>query len=99
MALALTAENQFDIIIRGGPQTRAEAGRHYTMASAPVPSCLVPPMTNTPHLCHIGEDRDLDYELHYAQCGAAVLTCKEHADGSLWVDNDEYSSRVNSSGS
>ena len=37
----------------------------------------------------------MDYEVHYAQCGAAVLTCREHENGSLWVDNDEYESRVN----
>lgn len=47
------------------------------------------------HLCHIGEESELEYELHYAHCGAAVVTCREHADGTLWADNDEYSSRVN----
>jgi hypothetical protein len=47
-----------------------------------------------PHMCFIDES-DLDHGVHYAQCGPAVLACREKEDGSLWVDNDEYESRVN----
>jgi len=46
---------------------------------------------------HYCSEHDLDvkwndYKVLY---GAAVIDCKEHDDGHLYVDNSEYGNRVN----
>lgn len=51
------------------------------------------------HHCGL-PDRDYDeledpFEGLWGKCGAAVEDCLEHEDGTLWVDNGEYASRVN----
>lgn len=46
-------------------------------------------------ILHNHEPNNMNDEGNTGNYGAAILICEEREDGTLWVSNDEYSSRVN----